>query len=139
MMKWKIVALLASLLALPAMAADDYKTIDWDVLIPQGEKIQPPPPINHDGNFASVPQPVGGVNKKLNEQNVRLPGFVVPLEGDAKKITAFIKTTKIKVQGSIQGDEVRVTGKNIDDLQSTIQLLKKEFTDLPLEYGNFRD
>jgi len=57
----------------------------------------------------------------------------------AKKITAFIKTTKIKVQGSIQGDEVRVTGKNIDDLQSTIQLLKKEFTDLPLEYGNFRD
>ncbi|MGL4765285.1 MAG: DUF3299 domain-containing protein [Aeromonas sp.] len=90
MMKWKIVALLASLLSLPAMAADDYKTIDWDVLIPQGEKIQPPPPINHDGNFASVPQPVGGVNKKLNEQNVRLPGFVVPLEGDAKKITAFL-------------------------------------------------
>ncbi len=89
-MKWKIVALLASLLALPAMAADDYKTIDWDVLIPQGEKIQPPPAINHDGNFASVPQPVGGVNKKLNEQNVRLPGFVVPLEGDAKKITAFL-------------------------------------------------
>ena len=89
-MKWKIVALLASLLALPAMAADDYKTIDWDVLIPQGEKIQPPPPINHDGNFASVPQPVGGVNKKLDEQNVRLPGFVVPLEGDAKKITAFL-------------------------------------------------
>ncbi|WP_378006788.1 DUF3299 domain-containing protein [Aeromonas jandaei] len=90
MMKWKIVVLLASLLALPAMAADDYKTIDWDVLIPQGEKIQPPPPINHDGNFSSVPQPVGGVNKKLNEQNVRLPGFVVPLEGDAKKITAFL-------------------------------------------------
>ncbi|CAJ1900832.1 hypothetical protein FNBNMHLP_03486 [Aeromonas jandaei] len=89
-MKWKIVVLLASLLALPAMAADDYKTIDWDVLIPQGEKIQPPPPINHDGNFSSVPQPVGGVNKKLNEQNVRLPGFVVPLEGDAKKITAFL-------------------------------------------------
>ncbi|MFB2831121.1 DUF3299 domain-containing protein [Aeromonas jandaei] len=90
MMKWKIVALLASLLALPAMAADDYKTIDWDVLIPQGEKTQPPPAINHDGNFASVPQPVGGVNKKLDQQNVRLPGFVVPLEGDAKKITAFL-------------------------------------------------
>lgn len=89
-MKWKIVALLASLLALPAMAADDYKTIDWDVLIPQGEKTQPPPAINHDGNFASVPQPVGGVNKKLDQQNVRLPGFVVPLEGDAKKITAFL-------------------------------------------------
>ncbi|MBM0493112.1 DUF3299 domain-containing protein [Aeromonas jandaei] len=90
MMKWKIVALLASLLALPAMAAADYKTIDWDVLIPAGEKLLPPPQVSHDGDLASVPQPVGGVNKKLNEQNVRLPGFVVPLEGDAKKITAFL-------------------------------------------------
>ena len=36
MMKWKIVALLASLLVLPAMAAD-YKTIDWDILIPEGK------------------------------------------------------------------------------------------------------
>lgn len=38
----------------------------------------------------SVPQPVGGVNKKLDNQDVRIPGFVVPLEGDAKKITAFL-------------------------------------------------
>lgn len=88
-MKWKIVALLAALLTLPAMAAD-YKTIDWDVLIPEGEKLLPPPQVSHDGNLASVPQPVGGVNKKLDGQEVRIPGFVVPLEGDAKKITAFL-------------------------------------------------
>lgn len=88
-MKWKIVALLAALLTLPAMAAD-YKTIDWDVLIPEGEKLLPPPQVSHDGNLASVPQPVGGVNKKLDNQDVRIPGFVVPLEGDAKKITAFL-------------------------------------------------
>ncbi len=42
MMKWKIVALLAALLTLPAMAVE-YKTIDWDVLIPAGEKLLPPP------------------------------------------------------------------------------------------------
>ncbi len=89
MMKWKIVALLASLLVLPAMAAD-YKTIDWDILIPEGEKLLPPPQVSHDGDFSSVPQPVGGVNKKLDNQEVRIPGFVVPLEGDAKTITAFL-------------------------------------------------
>ena len=88
MMKWKIVALLASLLVLPAMAAD-YKTIDWDVLIPEGEKLLPPPQVNHEDPM-SVPQPVGGVNKKLDNQEVRIPGFVVPLEGDAKTITAFL-------------------------------------------------
>ena len=88
MMKWKIVALLASLLVLPALAAD-YKTIDWDVLIPEGEKLLPPPQVNHEDPM-SVPQPVGGVNKKLDNQDVRIPGFVVPLEGDAKKITAFL-------------------------------------------------
>ncbi|HDC4322694.1 DUF3299 domain-containing protein [Aeromonas hydrophila] len=89
MMKWKIVALLAALLALPAMAVE-YKTIDWDVLIPAGEKLLPPPQVSHDGNLASVPQTVGGVNQKLDNQKVRIPGFVVPLEGDAKKITAFL-------------------------------------------------
>ena len=88
-MKWKIVALLAALLALPAMAVE-YKTIDWDVLIPAGEKLLPPPQVSHYGNLASVPQPVGGVNQKLDNQEVRIPGFVVPLEGDAKKITAFL-------------------------------------------------
>ena len=63
MMKWKIVALLASLLVLPAMAAD-YKTIDWDILIPEGEKLLPPPQVSHDGDFSSVPQPVGADGSK---------------------------------------------------------------------------
>ena len=86
---WRMLALLLGVLALPAHAVD-YKTIDWDVLIPEGEKLLPPPQVSHDGNLASVPQPVGGVNKKLDNQDLRIPGFVVPLEGDAKKITAFL-------------------------------------------------
>ncbi|MCA6217755.1 YajQ family cyclic di-GMP-binding protein [Ideonella sp. B7] len=57
----------------------------------------------------------------------------------AKKITGGLKNSKLKVQASIQGDEVRVTGKNRDDLQLAIALLKKEFADQPLKYQNFRD
>lgn len=62
------------------------------------------------------------------------------IESDlAKKITGAIKNSKLKVQGSIQGDAVRVTGKNRDDLQAAIAMLKKEFSDTPLSYDNFRD
>jgi cyclic-di-GMP-binding protein len=62
------------------------------------------------------------------------------VSGDlAKKIVKTIKDSKIKVQGSIQGDAVRVTGTKRDDLQSTIALLRKEITDTPLDFNNFRD
>ncbi len=57
----------------------------------------------------------------------------------AKKIVRLVKDSKLKVQASIQGDSVRVNGAKRDDLQSTIALLKKEITDLPLEFNNFRD
>ena len=57
----------------------------------------------------------------------------------AKKIQRIIKDSKIKVQASIQGDTLRVQGAKRDDLQVTIALLKKDVTDLPLEFNNFRD
>ena len=57
----------------------------------------------------------------------------------AKKIVRHIKDSKMKVQASIQGDAVRVTGGKRDDLQSAIALLKKEITDVPLAFQNFRD
>jgi cyclic-di-GMP-binding protein len=57
----------------------------------------------------------------------------------AKKIVKHIKDSKMKVQANIQGDTVRVTGKNRDDLQDAIQLIKKGITDFPLQYQNFRD
>jgi uncharacterized protein YajQ (UPF0234 family) len=57
----------------------------------------------------------------------------------AKKIVRLVKDSKIKVQASIQGETVRVTGAKRDDLQSAIAMLKKEITDLPLAYQNFRD
>lgn len=57
----------------------------------------------------------------------------------AKKIVKFIKDKKLKVQASIQGDKVRVTGKKRDDLQEVIQALRAEKWDMPLQYNNFRD
>lgn len=58
---------------------------------------------------------------------------------DAKKIVRILKDSKMKVQASIQGDAVRVTGNKRDDLQEAIALLKKQVSDLPLSFGNFRD
>ncbi len=58
---------------------------------------------------------------------------------DAKRVVRILKDSKMKVQASIQGDTVRVTGGKRDDLQSAIALLKKEVSDLPLTFGNFRD
>lgn len=57
----------------------------------------------------------------------------------AKDIIKYIKDAKAKVQTSIQGDKIRVTGKKRDDLQDTIALLKKSEIELPLQFENFRD
>jgi len=57
----------------------------------------------------------------------------------AKKIIRLIKDSKLKVQGSIQGDTVRVSGAKRDTLQEAIQLVKKSVTDFPLQFQNFRD
>jgi hypothetical protein len=58
---------------------------------------------------------------------------------DAKKIQLLIKQSKLKVQAAIQGDAVRISGAKRDELQAAITLLRKEVTDLPLAYNNFRD
>jgi uncharacterized protein YajQ (UPF0234 family) len=60
-------------------------------------------------------------------------------QDSARKILKLIKESKIKVQGSIQGDKVRVAGKKRDDLQDTIRLLRECPVGLPLQYINFRD
>jgi hypothetical protein len=58
---------------------------------------------------------------------------------DGKKIQAALKASKLKVQGAIQGDAVRVTGAKRDDLQAAMALIRKEVTDIPLSFDNFRD
>src|SRR5215831_19661507 len=57
----------------------------------------------------------------------------------AKKIVRLIKDSKMKVQATIQGDAVRVSGTKKDDLQAAIALVRANVTDLPLQYRKFRD
>jgi hypothetical protein len=57
----------------------------------------------------------------------------------ARKIQKLVKDSKLKVQASIQGDSVRVTGAKRDDLQAAIALVRKDMADLPLTFTNFRD
>ncbi|WP_010269383.1 YajQ family cyclic di-GMP-binding protein [Paenibacillus senegalensis] len=57
---------------------------------------------------------------------------------NAKKINLLIKEAKIKVSSQIQGDQIRVSGKNKDDLQKAIQLIKQADLPLELQFTNFR-
>ncbi len=57
----------------------------------------------------------------------------------SKKIVRLIKDSKMKVQASIQGEAVRITGAKRDDLQAAIQLVKTSITEMPVQFQNFRD
>jgi len=57
----------------------------------------------------------------------------------AKKLVKLLKESKLKVQASIQGDAVRVSGAKKDDLQAAIALVRKSIADYPLQFQNFRD
>ncbi len=57
----------------------------------------------------------------------------------AKKIQRLVKDSKLKVQAAIQEDKLRVSGAKRDDLQAVMALLRKEITDVPISFNNFRD
>lgn len=57
----------------------------------------------------------------------------------AKKIVKLIKDKKLKVQAAIEGEKIRVSGKKRDDLQQTMQMLRSEELEQPLQFNNFRD
>ena len=57
----------------------------------------------------------------------------------ARKIVKAVKDSKLKVQATIQGDAVRVSGAKKDELQNAIALVRKTVTDVPVQFGNFRD
>jgi uncharacterized protein YajQ (UPF0234 family) len=117
--------------ALTAFADDDFKLGQVrDVLLAKLAKR------NVDVRFLDhgTPERIGGDRMK---QPITIRHGVPSETG--KKIVRAIKDAKLKVQASIQGDAVRVTGAKKDDLQTAIALIRKEFTDLPLSCGNFRD
>ncbi|QMU60705.1 MAG: YajQ family cyclic di-GMP-binding protein [Gammaproteobacteria bacterium] len=57
----------------------------------------------------------------------------------AKKMVKLVKDSKLKVQASIQGEKLRITGKKRDDLQNVMSLLKDSNLGIPLQFNNFRD
>lgn len=81
--------------------------------------------------------PVAKVGGDKVKQVVKVKNGIATEDG--KKIQKLIKESKLKIQASIQGDAVRVTGAKRDDLQAAMALLRKEMTDLPLSFDNFRD
>ncbi|MBO6939721.1 MAG: YajQ family cyclic di-GMP-binding protein [Deltaproteobacteria bacterium] len=83
---------------------------------------------------AQKPQPAGG---QMWRQLIKLKEGID--KEKAKAIVKFVKESKIKVQASIQGDELRVSGKKRDDLQACIAAIKEQDFDLPLKFKNFRD
>jgi len=70
-------------------------------------------------------------------QLIRIKQGIEPLL--AKQITAFVRDLKLKVTTQIQGDEIRVTGKNRDDLQSVIGAVRAQDFPVALQFHNFRD
>ena len=82
----------------------------------------------------------GNVEKISGDKVKQVVTLRVGIEQElAKTIVKHIKDSKLKVQASIQGDAVRVSGAKRDELQNAIALVKKTVTDFPVQFGNFRD
>ena len=114
--------------------------------------------IHADDDFKAG-QVLDILNNKMAKRNIDLgflePGEVRKAGGDtvvqpvklhhgldqalAKSLVKLVKSSKIKVQAAVQGDQLRITGKKRDDLQEVIALLKAADVDRPLQFVNFRD
>ena len=102
-----------------------------DILFPAMEKKEP------DSSKRMEAKKIESVSGNKSRQNLIIKsGIEMDL---AKKIIKTIKEAKIKVQASIQGDELRVSGAKRDILQECITLVKSNHKDFPLHFGNFRD
>jgi uncharacterized protein YajQ (UPF0234 family) len=102
-----------------------------DILFPAMEKKEP------DSSKRMEAEKIESVSGNKFKQKLKIKsGIEMDL---AKKIIKTIKEAKIKVQASIQGDELRVNGAKRDILQECITLVKSNHKDFPLHFGNFRD
>jgi len=116
--------------ALVIISDDEYK-LKSVVDILQGKLVKRGVPIKNLSYGKVEPALGGAVRQRITLQQG------IPTD-KAKEIVKTIKDTKIKVQASIQADQVRVSGKNRDDLQSVIQLLKNKDFGIELQFTNYR-
>jgi uncharacterized protein YajQ (UPF0234 family) len=84
-------------------------------------------------DLTKKPSPSG----KIMLQSIKLKEGID--KEQAKKIVNFIKVSGLKVQAAIHDDQIRVTGKKIDDLQAVIAAIRTEDFELPLQFDNFRN
>ncbi|WP_165310164.1 DUF3299 domain-containing protein [Vibrio ziniensis] len=77
-----------------AQSAEDVLTLDWIDLVPESERNQfnqqGMPAANHDGEAPAQQSQLGAVRPELNGSTVKIPGFVIPLEGDENTVTEFL-------------------------------------------------
>ncbi len=116
--------------ALVIVSDDEFK-LKSVVDILQGKLVKRGVPIKNL-SFGKVEPALGGTVRQRAALQQGIPA------DKAKEIVKTIKDTKIKVQASIQADQVRVAGKNRDDLQSVIQLLKSKDFSIELQFTNYR-
>ena len=112
----------------------------------------------HGDNEFQIRQVLDILHKKLAKRSINIAALVegeVIISGKkarleitvrhgidtdtARQLVKQVKAGKLRVQASIQGDKVRISGKKRDDLQNVISELKNNQPDLPLQYINFRD
>ena len=130
----------------------DLKRVRAEIKL-EGESI-----VAESGDEFTLEQTIEVLHGKLVKRGVHLkslrPGKVEPASGGrvrrkiefqqgipsetAKKLVAELKQRKLRVQGAIQGDTVRVSGKSRDELQSAIGALKALEVDVPLSFTNYR-
>jgi uncharacterized protein YajQ (UPF0234 family) len=111
-------------------APDDYKlTAIRDVL--EGRLVKRNVPLKAL-SFGTVEQALGGTVRQRVTLQKGIP------TDKAREIVKIVKGAKLKVQTAIQGDQLRVTGKNKDDLQSVIQLLKETDLEIDMQFTNYR-
>ncbi len=117
--------------ALVIISDDEFK-LKSVVDILQGKLVKRGVPVKNL-SFGKVESALGGTVRQRVTLQQGIP------TDKAKEIVKTIKDTKIKVQASIQADQVRVSGKNRDDLQSVIQLLKGKDFSIELQFTNYRN
>ena len=116
--------------AIVLAAPDDYKLkAIRDVL--EGRLVKRSVPLKAL-SFGELEQALGGTVRQRVTLQKGIP------TDKAREIVKLVKGTKLKVQTAIQGDQLRVTGKNRDDLQSVIQLLKETDLGIDMQFTNYR-
>lgn len=102
-----------------------------DILFPEMEKKE------RESTKRLEAGPIQNVSGNKAKQELKIKMGIEIERG--KEIVKLLKDSKLKVQASIQGDTVRVSGAKRDLLQEAIALVKKSMTDYPLQFGNFRE